>query len=433
MLQKTYDLIREREIRGIRITVIGKLLLLGLMVPIMVFTAHNPGEAHSVLGLNLPIIAALFFALWILRKKKAVFAAGNISVAVDLLLVVSLPFIWYNSVGADTVSRAFLLKTFIPAIIYVLLMVNTITLRPWYPLAFCAGASLFYIFLYIFALQDPRLILSMDFLKTYRSEAVNPSLYFSNIALTLSAGAILAFIAGRARRTIIESAEYEVQNTQLARYFSPNVVDTITGQEELFRPGGSLNNVTVMFTDIRSFTTLSEQLSPEEVLALLSEYHSFMVEIIFRHGGTLDKFIGDGIMATFGTPEPSPDDPENAVRAALEMRRALQNFNVKRESRNLSPINHGIGIHTGPAIVGNVGIENRLEYTVIGDTVNTASRIESQCKEFQTDILISGSTKPLIPENILSKSTGEITLRGRREALELFSLPAQTIGTEEER
>jgi adenylate cyclase len=168
-------------------------------------------------------------------------------------------------------------------------------------------------------------------------------------------------------------------------------------QEEKLRLGGERIPVTVFFSDIRSFTSSSEAMSPEEVVEFLNEYMSEMVAVIEQYGGVVDKYVGDAIMAIWGMPEPNPEkDAEFALLACLEMRQKLNDLNERRKSRGQSPIQIGMGLNSGVVVAGNIGSPSRMEYTVIGDTVNTASRMESLTKDFQTDLLLNESTVGLI-------------------------------------
>ncbi|HNJ04949.1 MAG TPA: adenylate/guanylate cyclase domain-containing protein, partial [Leptospiraceae bacterium] len=155
---------------------------------------------------------------------------------------------------------------------------------------------------------------------------------------------------------------------------------------------GVRQRVTILFMDIRNFTKMSEGMDSADLAAFLTDFRDRMIAAIFEHGGTIDKFVGDAIMATFGTPRPSPVaglDARNAVQAGLAMKRALADLNRDRERKGLPLIGIGIGIHTGEVFCGTIGSEGRVEYTVIGDAVNTASRIESMCKFLKVDFLIS--------------------------------------------
>lgn len=184
--------------------------------------------------------------------------------------------------------------------------------------------------------------------------------------------------------------------------------------------GGQNKEVTVFFSDIRGFTAFSENRSPEEVVAMLNEYFEVMVGIINRNHGVVDKFIGDAIMAVWGAPHTSEKDTQNALKACLEMRTALAELNVKRASRNQSPLRIGMGLHTGAAISGTIGSNERMEYTVIGDTVNMSSRIEASTKTFGQDLLVSQAVVDKVGPNYLCEVAGSAAVKGKTEPLKLY-------------
>lgn len=186
--------------------------------------------------------------------------------------------------------------------------------------------------------------------------------------------------------------------------------------------GGQNKEVIVFFSDIRGFTAFSEKRPPEEVVEMLNEYFGVMVKIINTHNGVVDKFIGDAIMAIWGAPKGSPQDAENAVRACIEMRKALQQLNEKRISQNQPPINIGMGLHAGNAISGTIGSNERMEYTVIGNTINTGSRIEASTKAFGADLLISDEVVSKIGDKFLIEMAGAAEVKGRSEALKLYKV-----------
>lgn len=184
--------------------------------------------------------------------------------------------------------------------------------------------------------------------------------------------------------------EKRVRST-MSRYMSKEVADQLlaAGEAEL---GGKEQPVTVMFSDVRSFTSIAEALGPRETVSLLNEYFTEMVDVIFQHGGILDKYIGDGIMALFGAPFAGANDADNALAAADEMMRRLASLNLRRTAAGQAPLAIGIGFSTGPTVIGNIGSVRRMEYTVIGDTVNLASRLEGATKQYRTGILLSEMT-----------------------------------------
>ncbi len=184
--------------------------------------------------------------------------------------------------------------------------------------------------------------------------------------------------------------------------------------------GGSNKEVTVFFSDIRGFTSFSESRSPEEVVGMLNEYFAIMVRIIQQNHGIVDKFIGDAIMAVWGAPKSTPRDAQNAVRACVEMRKALADLNQRRGAKGQPPILIGMGLHTGPAISGTIGSDDRMEYTVIGDTVNMTSRIESSTKAFGTDLLISEATARAVDTEFALTHAGSAEVKGKSEPLNLY-------------
>lgn len=195
--------------------------------------------------------------------------------------------------------------------------------------------------------------------------------------------------------------------------------DLLKGNAEL---GGQNRNVVVFFSDIRGFTAFSEKRSPEEVVAMLNEYFGAMVAVINRHNGVVDKFIGDAIMAVWGAPKSSARDAHDALRACIDMRLALDKLNEKRLARGQNAINIGMGLHAGAAISGTIGSDERMEYTIIGNTVNTGSRIEAATKSFGTDLLISDTVFEQIGDDFLVEYAGAAEVKGRSEALKLYKV-----------
>ena len=206
----------------------------------------------------------------------------------------------------------------------------------------------------------------------------------------------------------------------MGKYMTQSVMDHVmNGKVEL---GGELLTVTLLFSDIRSFTSISETMSAQELVKLLNEYFTEMVAVVMEEGGVVDKYIGDAIMAVFGAPVPKPDDALRAVRAAVRMRHALAVLNEKLVARGVAPIKTGIGLHTGEVVAGNIGSEARMEYTVIGDAVNLASRLETSTKELGTDVLISDDTNALLGEEFETRAVREITVKGRAKPVMVYEV-----------
>lgn len=186
--------------------------------------------------------------------------------------------------------------------------------------------------------------------------------------------------------------------------------------------GGQKKDVVVFFSDIRGFTAFSESRNPEEVVAMLNEYFGVMVSIINKYGGVVDKFIGDAIMAVWGAPKETEYDAMNAVRACLEMRKGLEELNKKRIERGDPPIAIGMGLHAGFAISGTIGSDERMEYTIIGNTVNTASRIEASTKAFGADLLITDEVLEKVGDNYNVHYVGAAEVKGRTDAIKMYKV-----------
>lgn len=237
------------------------------------------------------------------------------------------------------------------------------------------------------------------------------------IALTFSLVTLNNFIeAERNRRRVQEL---------FGRYVPPEVVNELVQHPEMVPLGGQRQQVTVLFSDIRSFTAFSEGQAPEAVVARLNEYFAAMTEVIFHYGGTLDKFLGDGLMALFGAPIPTADHAHQALAAAREMLARLEELNRLWEKRGERPFRIGIGINSGPVLVGNIGSPRRLEYTAIGEEVNLASRLEGLNKEYNTSVIISERTLACLKQEgfdtAVLEELGTAAVRGMEQPVRVFT------------
>jgi class 3 adenylate cyclase len=209
----------------------------------------------------------------------------------------------------------------------------------------------------------------------------------------------------------------QIRNT-FSRFVAASVVDELLKNPDQVKLGGKLQAVTVLFADLEGFTSLSELTEPEQLLQLLNSYHTFMAEIVIHYGGTIDKFLGDGLMALYNTPVEQPDHIARAVKTALHIQDELYWFNEKLPQFNRMKIN--FGIHTGMAIVGNVGSENLMDFTAVGDTVNIAARLQSMAE--QGEILVSAAVYALTQDFAFGRSRGLLRVKGRKEPVEVYQI-----------
>jgi adenylate cyclase len=216
------------------------------------------------------------------------------------------------------------------------------------------------------------------------------------------------------------SSEKRMKST-MSRYMDPRVAaQLLAGGEDVL--GGKSVIATVLFSDIRGFTTLSEELGPTKTVSLLNEYFSIMVEIITKQGGMLDKFIGDAIMAAFGLPVAHDDDEDRAVRAAIGMISALKQWNAERVVEGKAEVHIGIGLNTDNIVSGNIGSPRRMDYTVIGDGVNLASRLESACKEYSACILISENTYKRLRGTYRAREIDSVVVKGKSQPVAIYEV-----------
>ncbi len=232
----------------------------------------------------------------------------------------------------------------------------------------------------------------------------------------------LALFGGVGYQYFVEGREKRKMKRLFGQYVSRDVYEQLVANPDLARLGGQRREMTVLFSDIRGFTTVSESGQPEEIVAILNEYFTRMVEIVFAHKGTLDKFVGDMVMALFGAPLDDPKHAEHAVDAALAMTRELQRLNEKWAAEGRPSLDIGIGISTGPMIAGNIGSEAIMSYTVIGDTVNLGARLESLNKQYGTRIIISEAVREALPDRYVFRSLGDVVVKGKTRPVAIYEV-----------
>ncbi len=241
---------------------------------------------------------------------------------------------------------------------------------------------------------------------TFKFYPLNTSVLFPLISITLS------YLGSEAYRNLIEEKQSRFLKKAFSSYVSPDLVGEIMKNPDMLKLGGEKRNITVLFSDIRGFTTISEKLTPESLVQLLNNYLGPMTDIVLQHRGTLDKYIGDAIMALYNAPLDVEDHPLQACSSALAMIEKLKDLNAGFKANGLPEVDIGIGINTGDVIVGNMGTDVRFDYTAMGDTVNLSSRLEGMNKGYKTHIIFTEFTLDKLKTlGLLQQSSGELRFR----------------------
>jgi adenylate cyclase len=233
---------------------------------------------------------------------------------------------------------------------------------------------------------------------------------------------VLCALGGAIYQSLTEEREKRRIRDAFRLYLNPEVTDMLAEDPGQLRLGGERREVTVLFSDIRGFTSISEKLAPETLAVLLNEYLGAMTDVVFRHEGLLDKYIGDAVMAFWGAPVPSPDHAARCCRAALDMVAALATLNEHWQAAGTPQLSIRVGIHSGEAAVGNFGSARRFSYTAVGDSVNLASRLEGLNREYGTTILISEATLDAVGEGFVCREVDRVQVRGRNQPVAVYEL-----------
>ena len=282
-----------------------------------------------------------------------------------------------------------------------LLVMVFVSLLPVSTALLCASCAMLLYFVFAFIMYDNRFAIGL----------IMPEIFM-----------VFAIGCGYSYKYLIEGRKKEKIQTAMSKYISKDVMQNVVQNIDSIKLGGKRAEVTVLFADIRGFTSISEQLSPVEVTKILNEYFSELVPIIEQHKGILNKFMGDAILAIFGEPIKNENHPVDAVKCANKMLKKVKLLQDKWLNEGKPKIEIGIGIATGEAFVGNIGSEERLEYTVIGDTVNTASRIENYNKVYRTNFLISEETYLKVQKYVDVIKIREVSIRGKAKKINIYEV-----------
>jgi adenylate cyclase len=232
----------------------------------------------------------------------------------------------------------------------------------------------------------------------------------------------LALFFGAAYQYFVEGKEKRKVAKLFGRYVSRDVYSQLMANPDQAELGGKRRDMTVLFSDIRGFTTVTERGNPEELVSQLNEYFSRMVEIVFRNKGTVDKFVGDMVMALFSAPLDDPEHANHAVEAAVEMVKELGELNRAWVAKGMTALDIGIGVNSGDMIAGNIGSSSIMSYTVIGDNVNLGARLESLNKDYKTRIIISEATRARLTGQFDIRPLGDVIVKGKSKAVQIFEV-----------
>jgi adenylate cyclase len=242
-------------------------------------------------------------------------------------------------------------------------------------------------------------------------------------------GWVLATGGGFAYQYVVEGREKRQVRGLFSRYLSRDVYEQVLANPALAELGGKRRQMTVLFSDVRGFTALSERGDPEALVQQLNEYFSTMVDVVFAHRGTLDKFVGDMVMALFGAPLDDEEHAEHGVATAVAMVRALEVLNAGWESEGRPTLGIGIGVNSGEMIAGNIGSKQVRSYTVIGDAVNLGARLESLNKDYASRIIISEATRRLLRTSYTLRPLGSVVVKGKSVPVEIFEVVVDPVTT----
>ncbi len=401
-------LAEERRWNSRQIAVLRFLAASGLLLLSLVYSALHPGfigAPNNVLALY---VVAAGVVLWVRQRTSRAAQLDALAIPLVDMPMVSL-LLWVSTqrlheVGAHADASAVPLQ----GVVYFALLI------------FLASLSLDVVQIYLAAAVAIGL-------QAWLIYAERPDLVFVILETVLTLGMttlLCVYARGRIVTLVEVVAREQLRRERLGRYFSPQVAEHLE-QHSAELGDGETREVTLLFADLRDFTALAEKLDGREIVATLNAFHTRMVEQLFSFGGTLDKYMGDGLMAYFGAPVTQPDHAERAVRCALAMQRELGRLNDERRQRGQSALRMGIGIHTGRVTLGDIGAPRRRDYTAVGDTVNVAARIEQLTKVHGVPILVSEETRRRIGGDIAFTPAEPMRVKGKSEPLQTH-VPALT-------
>jgi class 3 adenylate cyclase len=422
-------LLLKRELAGLSTLTLVRAIVIAVLFFMTLAIGFSGFETVAVGIVTLIYAVALSASTILIRRRTHLGFVGYLGVVLDTFMIGVLPAIWYQSVGGSDVAPVFMLKTGLTMLAMLIIVLNSLAMRPAYPLLVALGVVAVHLGYFAFAVGDERTVITSNYLHSALGPDFHGGQFVGTLIVILGIGGILTFLTWRARRLIFEAVNLEKANAQLGRYFSPNLVRKLVENPDLLRLGGERRELSFVFTDLAGFTSLVEQQEPAVVVPLLNEYLDALVEIVFKHDGTVDKFVGDAIHIMFGAPIEQLDHAARAVACALELDAFAHAF-ARRKNEDGIPLGETrIGVNSGSVVVGNFGGDAMFDYTAHGDAINTAARLESLNKHLGTRIAVSANTVERIPD-FAGRPAGTFILQGKSRGLEVLEpLTAQRAGS----
>lgn len=412
------ELLLEREVKALKLITAVRLILMIAMIPmtwLFSFSSFDQITTFLLVGIYLIVICV---SAYLILRRRYLRLVGLTGVALDIVAIGVLPLIWYASLGGSELPAGTILKTSVTLFAILLITLNTLAMRPLYPFLVTAGALLVHLVFLTVAVVDETTGFTANYLLAYTTPEVSTGRVATRIVILIFVGVMLTLLTLRARNMIIEAAWLQKNNIQLGRYFSANLVKRLTENPALLRVGGERKELSFVFTDLAGFTSLVENNDPEVVVPLLNGYLNELVQVAFKHEGTVDKIVGDAVHVIFGAPVTQPDHASRAIACALEMDAVAEQYRDQVAADICIGVTR-IGVNSGPAIVGNFGGDALFDYTAHGDAINTAARLEGANKYLGTRICISEATMSGV-SNFYGRPIGTLWLKGKSQGTEVF-------------
>ena len=424
----------RQERRGLMLAAGARSVAVLVIVVWVALTNPERGLAHAwVLGTALLFAVTGIVQFWLYLRDLAPALAPYIFVLVDSLVLAAV-FVVPNPFAPAPLPPAIPLRYGNFVFFFLLLMQMAFSFRPRLLLWAGLCGAVAWTLGFMWVVTRPGVTtgtapgVDLPSVTTYLDpNFVSVLKYESEIIAFLVVAAGLALLVRRSRILVAERAEAERERSNLARYFSPKVVDVLAERDE---PLGRVRRqaVGVLFADLVGFTTLAEDMTPEEVMAMLRAFHGRMEDEVFRHGGCLEKFIGDALLATFGVPDVGSRDATDTLACARGMLAALAGWNRERAGQGLPPLRMGIGLHYGQVVLGDIGSERSMAFATVGDTVNVTSRLQTLTRDLDAVIvasteLVEAVEREAVEQALLGGLTGRgpQVLRGRDTPIDIWA------------